>query len=100
MISMPASRQSLRIALKRYTSLLLFSSILFNGVAARGHASPEGIDLATINRIKDEELRHSQIMETLGYLADVFGPRLTGSPNIKTAQEWTRNKLTQWGLRD
>jgi len=37
-------------------------------------------------------------MQTLSYLTDVIGPRLTGSPNLKRANEWTRDKLTSWGL--
>ena len=36
-------------------------------------------------------------MATLSYLTDVIGPRLTGSPNMKRANEWTRDKLTAWG---
>ena len=37
-------------------------------------------------------------METLGYLTDVIGPRLTGSPQMKRANDWTRDKLESWGL--
>ena len=37
-------------------------------------------------------------MATLSYLTDVIGPRLTGSPNMKRANEWTRDKLAAWGL--
>jgi carboxypeptidase Q len=51
-----------------------------------------------IARIRDEGLNHSQVMQTLSYLTDVIGPRLTGSPNLKRANEWTRDKLTSWGL--
>src|SRR5437868_11483442 len=51
-----------------------------------------------IARIRDEGLNHSQVMQTLSYLSDVIGPRLTGSPNLKRANEWTREKLTSWGL--
>src|SRR2546430_8615259 len=51
-----------------------------------------------IARIRDEGMNHSQVMETLSYLSDVIGPRLTGSPNLKRANEWTRDKLTSWGL--
>jgi carboxypeptidase Q len=51
-----------------------------------------------IERIKDEGLNHSQAMETLSYLSDVIGPRLTGSPNLKRANEWTKMKLESWGL--
>ena len=49
-------------------------------------------------RIREEGLERSQVMETLSYLTDVIGPRLTGSPNLKRANEWTRDKLTDWGL--
>lgn len=58
----------------------------------------EKVDLAAINRIKDEELNHSQIMEMVGYLTDVTGPRLTGSPNLKKAQEYALGRLHQWGI--
>lgn len=53
-----------------------------------------------IARIRDEGLNRSQVMETLSYLTDVIGPRLTGSPNMKRANEWTRDKLESWGLTD
>ena len=51
-----------------------------------------------IDRIKDEGLNRSQLMATLSYLTDVIGPRLTGSPNLKRANEWTCQTLTKWGL--
>ena len=51
-----------------------------------------------IARIRDEGLNRSQVMQTLSYLTDVIGPRLTGSPNLKRANEWTRDKMTSWGL--
>jgi len=53
-----------------------------------------------IERIKDEGMNRSQVMQILGYLSDVIGPRLTGSPNLKRANEWTRDKLTEWGLQN
>ena len=43
-------------------------------------------------------MEHSQVMETLSWLCDVIGPRLTGSPNLKRANQWTRDRLTGWGL--
>jgi hypothetical protein len=51
-----------------------------------------------IVRIREEGLNRSQITQTLSYLTDVIGPRLTGSPNLKRANEWTRDKLASWGL--
>ncbi len=49
-------------------------------------------------RIRREALEHSQIMQTLHVLTDVYGPRLTGSPNLKQAGEWAAKQMTSWGL--
>lgn len=51
-----------------------------------------------IARIRDEGLNRSQAMEALSYLTDVIGPRLTGSPQMKRANEWTKTKLESWGM--
>ena len=53
-----------------------------------------------VNRIKSEGLDRSQVMATLSYLSDVIGPRLTASPNMKHANEWTKSKMTEWGLQN
>ena len=53
-----------------------------------------------VARIIKEEKENSQVMQTLSYLSDVIGPRLTASPNAKRANEWTRDKLTSWGLQN
>ena len=52
----------------------------------------------TIARIRDEGLNHSHVDQTLDYLCNVIGQRLTGSPGQKQASEWTRDTLGQWGL--
>jgi carboxypeptidase Q len=57
----------------------------------------ETLDLNMYQRIRDEELAHSHIMEYASALADGIGPRLTGSPNLKRANEWTRDQLTAMG---
>lgn len=54
----------------------------------------------TIDKIRDEGLNRSQVMQTLSYLTDVIGGRLTGSPNMKHANEWTKETLTKWGLQN
>jgi carboxypeptidase Q len=51
-----------------------------------------------IARIREEGLSHSQVMETLSYLSDVIGPRLTASPQMKRANEWTKTKMESFGL--
>jgi carboxypeptidase Q len=50
------------------------------------------------SKIRQEETQHSQIMHTMHFLADVYGPRLTGSPNHKAAAEWALREMTQWGF--
>jgi carboxypeptidase Q len=52
-----------------------------------------------IERIKDEGLNRSQVMQTLSYLSDVIGPRLTASSAMMRANEWTRDQLTKFGLQ-
>jgi carboxypeptidase Q len=58
----------------------------------------EKIDLDAIYRIKDEGLQHSKVMEIESYLTDVYGPRLTGSPNMKEAGDWAMKTMKDWGL--
>ena len=73
------------------------------GGIARGQTAPSGefrASAATIDKIREEGLNHSQAMQTLSYLTDVIGPRLTGSPNLKRANEWTRDTLSKWGLEN
>jgi carboxypeptidase Q len=53
-----------------------------------------------IARIKDEGLNRSQVMQTLSYLSDVIGPRLTASPNMKRACTWTRDTMEKWGMQN
>ncbi|AMV37475.1 hypothetical protein [Planctomyces sp. SH-PL62] len=53
-----------------------------------------------VDRIREEGEKRSQVMATLGTLTDVIGPRLTGSPALKRANEWTRDALTKWGLEN
>src|SRR5215216_8167385 len=87
--------------LRRYTTvLLLLSSLLFSSPGVGAQAQQEKVDADAIAKIRDEGLKHSQVMNILSYLTDVSGPRLTGSPNIKSAQEWARGKLSQWGLQN
>ncbi|MGH9940957.1 MAG: M20/M25/M40 family metallo-hydrolase [Pyrinomonadaceae bacterium] len=53
-----------------------------------------------VERIKDEGMNRSQVMQTLSYLTDVIGPRLTNSPNMKRANEWTRDRMASWGMQN
>ncbi len=66
---------------------------LFAPLAAQTRLDPD------INaKIRQEENSHSQIMRTLHYLADVHGPRVTGSPSLKAAGEWSITQMEAWGF--
>ena len=60
--------------------------------------SQEKVDLEMVTRIRYEGFRNSKVMEIASGLMDGIGPRLTGSPNMKRANEWTRDQLTSFGL--
>jgi hypothetical protein len=86
---------------RRFTAILLtlFVSLAANvGVGAQG--PQEKVNQEAIDKIKEEGMKHSQLMDTLSYITDVSGARLTGSPNIKVAQEWARQRLAAWGLQN
>ena len=57
-------------------------------------------DLTVIGRIKTEAFDHSQIMDTMGYLTDVYGPRLTASPELRQAQDWVVKRLQGYGVEN
>ena len=58
----------------------------------------EKIDAAGLAKIRDEGMQRSKVMEITSYLTDVYGARLTGSPQTKAAGEWVVSQLKSWGL--
>lgn len=77
-------------------TLLVAAVALATVTSAAGH--PEQIDQDTNARIRAEAGERSQILRTMHYLTDVYGPRLTGSPNHKAAAEWAVKQMTEWGF--
>lgn len=59
----------------------------------------QNLDEAT-QRIRTEALERSQVMDHLHQLTDYFGHRLTGSPSLEAAGEWTLETMTGWGLQN
>lgn len=86
--------------MKKNLALLVFASFLFQGIVIgqTGAATPAAEDW--VGRIKDEGMNRSQAMATIRYLTDVIGPRLTNSPGQKRANEWTKQQLEKWGLKN
>lgn len=63
-------------------------------------AQKTGSDEDVLARIRKEGMEHSQILKTMHMLTDVYGPRLTGSPNHKRAAEWAVKQMTEWGFEN
>ena len=76
---------------------LLYSCLLIAGTMGTVYAQ-ETVDTAMVRKIREEGLNHSKVMETAFYLIDVSGPRISGSPELKHAQDWAVNQLKSWGL--
>lgn len=58
----------------------------------------ESVDLAVVQQIRAEGLERSQVPALARHLTEVIGPRLTGSPQMKQANEWTAQRFRDWGL--
>jgi hypothetical protein len=74
-----------------------------NGGAAAAAAPAKSVYRApddVLTKIKEEGSKNSKVMETLSYLTDVIGPRLTNSPQMKRANEWTRDTMAKWGMQN
>ncbi len=83
------------------TLLLLALVVPYAAFAQQPAAQTPAVDPNDpIVRIKDEGMNRSQVMQTLSYLSDVIGPRLTASPGMKRANNWTRETLEKWGLQN
>ncbi|MBL8208090.1 MAG: M20/M25/M40 family metallo-hydrolase [Blastocatellia bacterium] len=87
---------------RRMTALLIALLVFSLAVPAQvpAPATAEKVDLEMMKKIREEGLQRSQVMDTLSWMTDVVGPRLTGSPQMKHANEWTKTKLAEWGLEN
>jgi carboxypeptidase Q len=74
---------------------LAAAAVLATTLVAHG---AEPVSDETVARIKAEGFQHSQVMDTLSWLSDVYGPRLSGSEGLRRAAEWSRDQMTRWGL--
>jgi hypothetical protein len=80
----------------RFAGLIASLSLL--SAIAWSQEKQEKVDLETITRIRYEGFRNSKVMDYATGLMDSIGERLTGSPNMKRANEWTRDQLAAMGL--
>jgi hypothetical protein len=78
----------------------VLAAVVIASSALVAQTTQETIDHEVYARIRAEALERSQIMQTLHVLTDVYGPRLTGSPNLKAASDWIVKQSTEWGLKN
>jgi hypothetical protein len=81
--------------MRRFASLVLAATAL---AAVSFAQSPERVDLAAIEKIRDEGLNRSQAADTLFWLTDRYGPRLTGSKEFEEAGDWAVKRLQEYGV--
>ena len=83
-------------------TVLAFAVLAAAAAALPLGAASEKVDYDAINKIKAQGLnpQNSQVMEISSWLDDVYGPRLTGSPNVQKAGDWAVAKMKEWGLQN
>ncbi len=79
---------------------LVISLALLQALPPATIAQNSDRDEEMLARIRKEGMEHSQILKTMHMLTDVYGPRLTGSPNHKRAAEWAIKQMTEWGFEN
>ncbi len=82
--------------MKRFVVFVIGAVTLVFPILAQ--VQQEKVDFDAIYKIKDEGLNRSQVMDIMSYLTDVSGPRLTNSPQMKTAADWAKKKFAEWEL--
>jgi carboxypeptidase Q len=83
----------LRQAALSVTALLLLT-------AAPAQEPGDKVDLTVLAQIKQEAFQHSQVMENLYYMSEVYGPRVNNSANHRAAAEWAMKQMKAWGLQN
>jgi len=78
----------------------MLALVLPADLLAAGPSLPnaEVVNWDVMSQIRNEAFHNSKVMEIEEHLTDVIGPRLTGSPSMKRANDWTREKFAEWGL--
>lgn len=84
--------------IRRYISVSLILVLLSLPLSVGAQTPATNADIHA--RIRKEGMERSQIMKMMHMLTDIYGPRLTGSPNHKRAAEWTIKQMREWGMQN
>lgn len=83
----------------RWFSLIVCSFALIYS-SAFAQTTPEKVDSSIVAKMKDEGWNRSQVMNYISYMCDVYGARLTGSPEYIAAAEWVKKEMEKIGLEN
>ena len=75
-------------------------ALLFISTASTQEPAGDTVDLAVLAQIKTEAFQHSQVMENLYYMSEVYGPRVNNSRNHRAAAEWAMQQMKAWGMQN
>lgn len=84
--------------MRRPAALLLTLGITLVGLTLAPQGASDQLDANVARRMREEGTARSQIMRSLHFLTDVYGPRLSGTPALKAAGDWSIKQMTEWGL--
>ena len=80
------------------TRSLIALLLCTHSIAPASRAQSISVDTAGVGAVLDQALNHSEVMQNLAYLSDMIGPRLTGSPAMKKANDWTMERFKAYGM--
>jgi carboxypeptidase Q len=90
---MPGKQEATMFSVKRVLLPVIGLAVVMATTTARGQVDP---DIQA--KIRQEGMQRSQILKTMHYLSDVYGPRLTGSPSHENAAKWVVQQMESWGM--
>ena len=69
-------------------------------LASSAAVAAPAMDPNTVNKLADAEFNHGQVMQIAAHLSDRIGGRMTNSPAMRQAEDWTAGKFREWGLKN
>jgi carboxypeptidase Q len=81
-------------------SAAMITALLLMVSATAQEQAGDKVDLDILAQIKQEAVQNSQVMENLYHISEVYGPRVTNSPNHRAAAEWAMQQMKAWGLKN
>ncbi|MEE2898033.1 MAG: M20/M25/M40 family metallo-hydrolase [Gemmatimonadota bacterium] len=90
----------MRLRRQNPLATFLIAGLLIQPVAVSAQIAREAVDLEIVSQIREEGLERSQVESMARHLTEVIGPRLTGSPGMKQANDWTVQMFAEFGLEN